>query len=184
MTTSTPLGLPVPEDTDPLGDAGLHIRTLATAVDELRVIKASDQICNNDATLNDDDDFTFSAEAGKRYAIEIHMLFRCGSSAVDAKVALARSHASGDLNWSLVGLDPAASAGTTGDAQLGGVYQGTGADFVEAGVASGVTGVHLYGTYDSPAANSDVTLRWCQKTATATDLILSTGSYMIVKVIP
>lgn len=183
MPTSSLGDIPSPADTDPLAGAAAAIRAVVAKLDQVCIVKTGVTTKNNSTSLTTDSELSFLVEAGATVAFEFHLIFTTGNSAIDAKLAVERSVASGDLTWFVAGLDPAAGAGSVGDAAFGGVYHGTSGDTVSVGVSSGVTGANIFGTYTA-VADTIISLRWAQNTATAADLNLCDGSYVKAQVCP
>lgn len=185
MPGTTPLGLVVPLDSDPLALVHQFIRDLATQLDTKTIRKAADETVNNSATLQADNELAFSAVAGETYEGELVLFFSTNNSAIDVKIGF--SHPAGTMCFGVVGLDPADAAGTVGDAQVGAIVGGTsGTSFLAVGVGGATLPdacmVRVTFTFVCTVSGT-VTLLWAQNTATAADMILKAGSKLKAQVL-
>lgn len=180
-TTAALGGLPTMLDTDPLADVALAIRNLANALDKKAKRKSVDEPVNNSAVLQDDDELFIALGANATYEISGHLVFLAATSGVDAKVALT-CPAGAAIAWSAIGMDPAVAAGNNGAGTWTGSVASGGT--VPVGVSSAYTPVLITGTIVVGATPGNLQLRWCQNTATASNLTLKAGSHLKVEIIP
>lgn len=182
MSTFTELDIPVPQDTDPLAAVYQYIRDLAAHLDEKVIFGAQEGPVNNDTTLVQSSQFTFTAKAGKQYAFEMHLIFSTTVPGMDVRLAMHRNHAC-DLNWSAIGTKE--GDGALGEIDTNAVWHGDSADDMKRGLGDGRTGIHIHGTVDADSGvDADIALSWAQGTAMAANLYILSGSYMKVRVIP
>ena len=130
--------------------------------------KPIDEVVNNDATLQDDDDLFFSANANKSYGYFLCMIHDATSDA-DMKYAFSLpSGASGEKhNGNL-----SASGTPTTDITASFVITGGGIGVIRIGVSVGR--IVIAGT----AGN--VNLQWAQNSARVSDATMRKGSYLLV----
>ncbi len=155
------------------GTGELSVRTsggstvsLEGAAPYTTILKAADETVNNSATLQDDDDFTFSVDANGVYRVEGWIVVN-SSSVADWKVA-----------WSL-------PSGASGLSVIGDVATTNDVDLRQFSTTSGISnipgadsGLLLRGTLIIDSTAGTATLQWAQRVAEVSNTIVRQSSWL------
>ncbi len=130
------------------------------------VYKSADETVNNSATLQNDDHLSFAIGANEVWGITLQVLFTSGATP-DIK-----------FGWSV-------PSGTTMSWNVGASFDSaivsTESETYALSGGSGLRTAVIYGTIFGNTTAGNVTLRWAQDTANASDTVVKLGSHLIAE---
>lgn len=135
--------------------------------------KGSDETVNNSATLQDDNDLVWTLEASATYVISIYLSYNSGATP-DIKFGWTVPTSS-TLRWGFIGVDTALAlkAGAASVLNSGSV-EPFGGDAAE-------RYLQIHGSIVTSTTAGSLILRWAQNTANASNTIVRSGSWGIVR---